>query len=351
MVFYEDNYNFLSKMCLGKMRQACCEMIATRQRSGARVIAAGSDASDAPEPLLRAGADVVLRGEGLAALVGARESRSTPIHRRHDGALAAGVPAVVVAAALRRLQRGRGATPCRYRELRAARVGLVDIERYRAVWREAHGYFSLNMAASRGCSFRCNWCAKPIWGNQYLQRSATEIAAEMVLPEAPLSRPTTSGSPTTSSASAPIGSRSSRDALEQAAAACRSPSRLRADLVSERMAQALRAAGCREVWLGAESGSQKILDAMNKGTHVAEIITARDVLRRRRHPRRLLPPARLPGRGARRHPGDARARRRARGPTTSASASPIRCPARSSTSSSRRSSARRRIGRTATTST
>ena len=37
------------------------------------------------------------------------------------------------------------------------------------------------MAASRGCSFRCNWCAKPIWGNRYLQRSATETAEEMLL--------------------------------------------------------------------------------------------------------------------------------------------------------------------------
>ena len=57
---------------------------------------------------------------------------------------------------------------------------LVDIERYRSVWLEAHGYFSLNMAASRGCSFRCNWCAKPIWGNQYLQRKPGDIAAEML---------------------------------------------------------------------------------------------------------------------------------------------------------------------------
>ena len=57
---------------------------------------------------------------------------------------------------------------------------LVDIEKYRRVWRRAHGYFSLNMAASRGCSFRCNWCAKPIWGNQYLQRPARDIAAEMI---------------------------------------------------------------------------------------------------------------------------------------------------------------------------
>src|SRR6185437_8848546 len=56
---------------------------------------------------------------------------------------------------------------------------LIEVERYRAVWRSAHGRFSLNMAASRGCSFRCAWCAKPIWGNHYLQRPAAEVAAEM----------------------------------------------------------------------------------------------------------------------------------------------------------------------------
>jgi anaerobic magnesium-protoporphyrin IX monomethyl ester cyclase len=49
----------------------------------------------------------------------------------------------------------------------------------------------------------------------------------------------------------------------------------RADLISERMAQALKDAGCKEAWIGAESGSQRILDAMNKGTTVPEILTAR----------------------------------------------------------------------------
>jgi anaerobic magnesium-protoporphyrin IX monomethyl ester cyclase len=49
----------------------------------------------------------------------------------------------------------------------------------------------------------------------------------------------------------------------------------RADLVGERMARALRDAGCKEAWIGAESGSQRVLDAMNKGTKVAEILTAR----------------------------------------------------------------------------
>jgi anaerobic magnesium-protoporphyrin IX monomethyl ester cyclase len=54
---------------------------------------------------------------------------------------------------------------------------------------------------------------------------------------------------------------------------------MRADLLSERMALALREAGCREAWIGAESGSQRVLDAMNKGTTVAEILTARERLK------------------------------------------------------------------------
>ncbi len=57
---------------------------------------------------------------------------------------------------------------------------LVDIERYRSMWLKAHGFFSLNMAGSRGCSFRCAWCAKPTWGNHYLQRSARDVASEML---------------------------------------------------------------------------------------------------------------------------------------------------------------------------
>jgi anaerobic magnesium-protoporphyrin IX monomethyl ester cyclase len=154
---------------------------------------------------------------------------------------------------------------------------LVDVERYRSVWRAAHGYFSLNMAASRGCSFRCNWCAKPIWGNRYLQRNATDTAAEMLLikrryaPEHVWF------------ADDIFGFRADwvtafAAALDAGGGGVPFTIQLRADLVSERMARALRSAGCREVWIGAESGSQKVLDAMNKGTRVPEIVAARDTL-------------------------------------------------------------------------
>src|ERR1700761_5036126 len=69
VLLYEDNFNFLSKMCLGKMRRAACDMIASARRAGARVIASGPDVTDAPEPYLRAGAEIALMGEGLATLL------------------------------------------------------------------------------------------------------------------------------------------------------------------------------------------------------------------------------------------------------------------------------------------
>ncbi len=57
----------------------------------------------------------------------------------------------------------------------------------------------------------------------------------------------------------------------------------RADLVSDTTARAraraLADAGCREAWIGTESGSQQVLDAMNKGTTVDEILQSRQRLK------------------------------------------------------------------------
>src|SRR3954463_13717951 len=69
VLLYEDNYNFLSKMCLGRMRSAAFEMAGLARAQGARLIVAGSDASDAPDQYLGAGAEAVLHGEALPTLM------------------------------------------------------------------------------------------------------------------------------------------------------------------------------------------------------------------------------------------------------------------------------------------
>jgi anaerobic magnesium-protoporphyrin IX monomethyl ester cyclase len=277
VLFYEDNFNFLSKMCLGKMRGACFEMIERARTAGTRIIAAGSDASDAPGAYLHAGADLVLHGEALAVLT-ALISRLNAALELPNSELAAGLPDVSHATAAGP-KRSVAAAPLPEPELPALPAwDLIDVEKYRRVWTRAHGYFSMNLAASRGCSFRCTWCAKPIWGNQYLQRTAAAMAAEMIHLKRHY-RPDHIWFADDIFGFKVDWVRNFGAALAAAGGGVPFTIQLRADLVTARMATALREAGCQEAWIGAESGSQKILDAMNKGTSVAQNLAARELLR------------------------------------------------------------------------
>jgi anaerobic magnesium-protoporphyrin IX monomethyl ester cyclase len=277
VLFYEDNFNFLSKMCLATMRRAACDMIASAHRAGARIIAAGADISDAPGPYLRAGADLALAGEGLSTLLAVLPRLDLNLDTDTDD-LVRGLSGLSSISGGKVVKASGGKGLALAQDAGLAAWDLVDIDRYRSVWMKAHGYFSLNMAASRGCSFRCTWCSKPIWGNQYLQRDPLEVAAEIAHLK---------------NAYAPnhiwfaddiFGFRV--DWVRQFAAATREADaqipftiQTRADLINEKMALALQDAGCQEAWIGAESGSQKVLDSMNKGTTVKEILAARERLK------------------------------------------------------------------------
>jgi anaerobic magnesium-protoporphyrin IX monomethyl ester cyclase len=277
VLFYEDNFNFLSKMCLATMRQAACDMIGSARRTKARIIAAGPDVSDAPEPYLRAGADLALIGEGLSTLLELLPRIDAQLHIENEE-LVRGLSGISSLSGGKVVKASGTKGLALARDAGLAAWDLVDIDRYRSVWMKAHGYFSLNMAASRGCSFRCTWCSKPIWGNHYLQRSPFEVAAEMTHLKRAFNPDHIWF------ADDIFGFRV--DWVTQFAAATRAAGaqipfniQTRADLISERMALALRDAGCKEAWIGAESGSQKILDSMNKGTAVTEILTARERLK------------------------------------------------------------------------
>ena len=277
VLLYEDTFNFLSKMCLAQMRQAACQMIAAARRGGMRIIAGGPDVTDAPDVYLEAGADVALIGEGLTPLL--------ELLPRLDASLSA--PTAELVAGLFGVASSRAGQVVRENGARVLPVehyeggaawDLVDMDRYRSAWRNAHGYFSLNLAASRGCSFRCAWCAKPTWGNHYLQRSAQDVAVEMAYMKRTF-RPDHIWF-----ADDIFGFRVDwvadfASAAQAAGGGVPFTIQTRADLVSERMAEALQSAGCREAWIGAESGSQRVLERMNKGTTVEQILTARERLK------------------------------------------------------------------------
>jgi anaerobic magnesium-protoporphyrin IX monomethyl ester cyclase len=271
-VIYEDSFNYLSKMCLLRMRDAALDMIDRAHQAGIAVVVSGSDATDHPELYLRRGAEAVIIGEGeiTVADLADRILAHCPI---------ADVPGIAYlddTGAVRRTS----ARPFikSLDELPFPAWDLVDVERYKKIWHERHGYYSMNIATTRGCPYHCNWCAKPIYGQRYATRSPRKVVEEIAF----------------------LKHRFNPDHLwivddvfglkpgwiEEFAALlnennARIPYRclMRADQVTPPVAKALAASGCRMLWMGAESGSQKVLDAMDKGLRVDDIHNANRLLK------------------------------------------------------------------------
>lgn len=277
-IIYEDNFNYLSKMCLLRMRQAAFTMIDMARRAGSIVIVAGSDATDHAPAYLRQGADYVLLGEGeatLSELIDALEARSdqaleTIAGLAYHSAPIEGAPdgGEVQRTAPRPLIKDLDALPF-------PAWDLVDVARYRRIWQQHHGYFSMNVATTRGCPYHCNWCAKPIWGQRYHSRNPQNVAAELKWLKERY-QPDHIWFVDDIMGLKAGWWRQLADALETEGARIPFKCLSRADLITRNKEEvaALARAGCEIVWIGAESGSQKILNAMEKGTRVEQIYDA-----------------------------------------------------------------------------
>jgi anaerobic magnesium-protoporphyrin IX monomethyl ester cyclase len=148
---------------------------------------------------------------------------------------------------------------------------LILVEKYRVIWLKQHGYFSMNMVTTRGCPFHCNWCAKPIWGQRYHSRSPENVAAEMKWLKETY-QPDHIWFADDILGLKPGWLPRFADALHAQGSMIPFKCLSRADLLTRPgEVDALVRAGAQTVWMGAESGSQKILDAMDKGTRVEQI--------------------------------------------------------------------------------
>jgi radical SAM superfamily enzyme YgiQ (UPF0313 family) len=269
---YEDSFNYLSKMCLLRMREAALAMIDCARAAGVPVVVSGSDATDHPEVYLRRGATAVILGEGEVTLADVMD-------RVHAGLPIDDVPGIACLDNACRLQRS-AARPFiqSLDELPWPAWDLVDIERYRRLWQERHGFYSMNLATTRGCPYHCNWCAKPIYGQRYATRSAKAVVDEIAWLKREF-RPDHLWIVDDVFGLKPGWVEEFAALVEERGA--RTPFRclMRADQVTEKVAAALKSAGCRMLWMGAESGSQKVLDAMEKGLRVDDIRRATRLLK------------------------------------------------------------------------
>ncbi len=273
LVIYDDGFNYLTKMCLTNMRVAAFEMIKTAREKNLTVIVSSSDANDHYEKYINAGADYVIIGEAehtLKELLDTLNSEPQNISQV-DGIIFKSNNQFIKTNP-RQIERNLDVFPM-------AAWDLININDYKNIWNEGRKEFSLNIATTRGCPFKCNWCAKPIYGTRYNSRSPQNVVDEIGYLQK------TFGVNYFWFCDDIFGLKPGwvqefRDLVIQRKLKFRYKIQSRVDLLlKEDTVDALAESGADVVWVGAESGSQKILDAMDKGTTVDEIYKATKLLK------------------------------------------------------------------------
>jgi radical SAM superfamily enzyme YgiQ (UPF0313 family) len=274
LVLYDDGFNYLTKMCLTNMRQAAFEMIRLAKQRGSIVIVSSSDSTDHFDQYLNEGADFILIGEAeitLLELVNYICSNEKDYFKIQG--LAFKQNDAIIKTSRRNILKDLDSLPF-------PAWDLIDIAPYRKMWIKHKGYFSMNMGTTRGCPFKCNWCAKPIYGNRYNSRSPENVVKELKMLKEKFQFDHIWFCDDIFGLK-PGWLNAFADLVEKENLKFQFKIQARADLLlHEDYIKALARAGCETVWIGAESGSQKILDAMDKGTSVEQIYEATRLLKK-----------------------------------------------------------------------
>lgn len=273
LVIYDDGFNYLTKMCLTNMREAAFRLTQLGKEAGCTVIVSSSDSTDHYDMYLAKGADYIILGEAeitLCELINNLEKGNGELQY---------VQGLVYISNQKEINTGRRDILKKLDSIPMPAWDLADINSYKNIWLENHGFFSLNIATTRGCPFKCNWCAKPIYGNRYNTRSPENVVEEIMQ--------------LINNYSVdhfwvcddifglkPGWVQRFRKLVKEKDLKFTYKIQSRVDLLLEEdTIDALAESGAETVWVGAESGSQKILDAMDKGTTVQQIHSATKLLK------------------------------------------------------------------------
>lgn len=240
------------------------ELIRRGKAAGWRIVLGGPEPPNYAAEYLEAGADVIVAGEGEGSLEGLVRTGMNPadwpdipgiLYRGLDGTICRTAPAALIP--------NLDAQPWPDRD-------RIDLRKYLAAWRAHHGKASISVITARGCPYHCQWCSHSVYGKTHRRRSPLSVVDEVEW----------------------IIDRYHPDMLwmaddvftihhgwlfEYAAEMRRRSVRIpfecitRADRLNDKVVETLAALGCFRVWIGSESGSQRILDAMKRGVTLEQV--------------------------------------------------------------------------------
>jgi radical SAM superfamily enzyme YgiQ (UPF0313 family) len=254
-------------------KRTAIRMLRMARAAGCRVVVGGPEPAAYADAYLAEGADAVAVGEGEETL---RELLA--VWGRHGTAAAAEAPSSLHAVHGIVFLDEDGAlvrTPAREKlpdidQLPMPDRAAIDFAPYFRAWKEHHGRSSLSILTQRGCPYTCTWCSHSVYGESYRRRSPALVAEEIAM----LLR---DYRPDSLWFADDVFTINAKWLFELEAALLARGLRIpfecitRADRLNDDIIRALASMGCARVWIGAESGSQRVLDAMKRGVRIGQV--------------------------------------------------------------------------------
>jgi radical SAM superfamily enzyme YgiQ (UPF0313 family) len=240
-------------------RRNVLAIAAAARELGCRVVLGGPEPANYADEYLNAGADAIVNGEGevaLEALLRAVDYSKVPGIQYRDGdRVARTEPAALIA------ELDKQPWPDRER---------VNIPRYLSAWRSKHGRGSVSVITARGCPYHCRWCSHSVYGKTHRRRSPGAVAEEVEW-IVKTYQPEMLWMADDVFTIHPGWILKYVEEMRRRGLKIPFECITRADRMNLAMARALAELGCFRVWIGSESGSQKILDAMQRGVRVDQV--------------------------------------------------------------------------------
>ena len=260
--------NLMTKQNVLQMMRFCKEQ-------GLMVVLGGPEPVNYPHEYLSRGADVIVVGEGeltLEELLPHLTARGAVDMAHIRGIVYRDEAGCVVQTPPRPFIQDLDAQPFPDR-------AAIDLPEYVRVWREHHGMGSVSLITARGCPYRCTWCSHSVFGYTHRRRSPANIADEI---ECILD----TYQPDMLWFADDVFTIHRRGFFGLAAELKRRGIRVpfetisREDRLNEEVVRTLAEMGCFRLWIGSESGSQRVLDAMERRTNVERVQEMTHLLQR-----------------------------------------------------------------------
>jgi radical SAM superfamily enzyme YgiQ (UPF0313 family) len=245
------------------------EILRVAKDAGWQTVVGGPEPGAYIGEYLDAGADVVVIGEGeltLEELVPVLHSRAPEAWQRVAGIAFRAPDGSIIRTPPRGQIRDIDAQPWPARE-------TIDYSQYLTVWREHHGKSSVSLITARGCPYDCRWCSHEVFGKTHRRRKPASVADEL---EWLINR----YQPDIGWMADDVFTIHHGWLFQYATELKRRSLKLpfecisRADRLTPKVTETLAEMGCFRVWIGSESGSQRILDAMERGVTVEQVQNA-----------------------------------------------------------------------------